>query len=220
MEEGEQKNITAKSKEILSALRKNDRLSLSSLSSVLKVSKVAVLKRLKPLEKSKLVQRTTIKSGRGRPQIYYSITNTGNNTFPRNYADIVAETLHYVEEHFGRDHVRNILAIRAQKLVEPYVNDVESSSLESRIDKLSFLRESEGYMPQWSQKGGQYFEFLEFNCPIIAVSGKYIEACQAEKNLFSKVLNAEVESTHKIVEGSRACRFLIMGRDDAIRTHS
>ncbi|MGC8505152.1 MAG: helix-turn-helix transcriptional regulator [Thermoplasmata archaeon] len=211
-------NLTAKSKEILSALRKNDRLSLTSLSYILKVSKVAVIKRLKPLEKSRLVERTTIKSGRGRPQIYYSLTSTGNNVFPRNYADIVTETLRYVDEHLGRDHVRNILTIREQKLVEPYANDLDSINLEKRIDKLSSLRESEGYMPQWSKKSNESFEFLEFNCPIIAISGKYIEACQAEKNLFSKVLDAEVESTHKIVEGSRACRFLIMDRDDAIRT--
>jgi predicted ArsR family transcriptional regulator len=220
VEETAQKNITPKKNQILSILKRNESLSLSSLSALLKISKVAVLKRLKPLEDSHLVERITVKSGKGRPQIYFSLTNDGSQVFPKSYAEIATETLQYVEKHFGRDHVRNILMIRAQNLEETYLSQINSQFLENRIDKLSSIRESEGYMSQWNRNSGDTYEILEFNCPIIAVSARYGEACQAEINLFSKVLDAEVEPVQRIVEGKRVCRFLIREKNSVIRDHS
>ena len=55
-------------------------------------------------------------------------------------------------------------------------------------------------------------ELLEFNCPIIAVAEKYGEACSVERELFRKLLRANVDVTHRVVAGAPVCRFMIRRR--------
>ena len=56
------------------------------------------------------------------------------------------------------------------------------------------------------------FELLEHNCPVYAVADKYWEACAVERDLFQKLLHADVETSHRVVEGDAVCRFLIRPR--------
>ena len=60
---------------------------------------------------------------------------------------------------------------------------------------------------------GPGYELLEFNCPILAVAEEFGEACTVERELFERVLNADVETTHRVVAGNQVCRFLIRPRE-------
>jgi predicted ArsR family transcriptional regulator len=53
------------------------------------------------------------------------------------------------------------------------------------------------------------FEILEHNCPILAVAEEYGEACTVETEMFRKLLQADVETTHRVVAGHHVCRFLV-----------
>src|SRR5439155_11611 len=57
--------------------------------------------------------------------------------------------------------------------------------------------------------GSSKFEILEHNCPIIAIAENYWEACTVENEMFRKVLDVNVETTHRVVDGANVCRFLI-----------
>ena len=50
---------------------------------------------------------------------------------------------------------------------------------------------------------------LEYNCPIIQVAEKHWEACSTETQLFEKLLDAKVETTHRAAKGDLICEFLI-----------
>ncbi len=119
------------------------------------------------------------------------------------------ETLDYVNQLLGREHVGKILNLRAQKLIHPYSEVLRTSSGRERVERLATAREKDGYMAQWKQMPGSTFEIVEFNCPLMAISSKYSEACTAENNLFSLLMDSKVESTHRLVDGHNACRFLI-----------
>jgi len=56
---------------------------------------------------------------------------------------------------------------------------------------------------------------LEHNCPIMAVAETYPEACRVEREMFQKLLGADVETSHRVVAGDPVCRFLIRGRAKA-----
>ncbi len=209
MTEESQGLIGSRGRDLMLLLKRNGESSLTNLSALLKISKVAALKHVKELEKAGLIQRKSMPHKRGRPELYVSLTETGKDIFPKSYSDIAMETLDYVNQLLGREHVGKILNLRAQKLIHPYSEVLGTSSGRERVERLATAREKDGYMAQWKQMPGSTFEIVEFNCPLMAISSKYSEACTAENNLFSLLMDSKVESTHRLVDGHNACRFLI-----------
>jgi predicted ArsR family transcriptional regulator len=81
------------------------------------------------------------------------------------------------------------------------------------VKELATLRDQEGYMAEArSGKKGAY-EIVEYNCPILEIADRYWEACAVENEMFRKVLRADVETTHRVVAGGHACRFLITPKE-------
>lgn len=201
-------NSPAKTK-ILVMLKKMNEVSLEDLSMGMNISKVAALKHLGKLENEELIQRRYVPFGRGRPKCLFSLTEKGQSVLPRSYSDIAVEAIKYIESSFGREHVGNLLMQRTEKKVPSYREALKKLEPRDSIRSLSELRDTEGYMSEWKQLDDDTFELIEFNCPILGISDKFPEACMAENQLFSKSLDADVESTHRVVDGSKACRFLI-----------
>ena len=76
------------------------------------------------------------------------------------------------------------------------------------------IREEEDYYPELKETGKGNYELLEYNCPIFQVARKFGVACSLESQLFSSVLQMDVDTTHRQVNGSDVCRFLIRQRLD------
>ncbi|AKA48480.1 hypothetical protein IX51_04515 [uncultured archaeon] len=203
------KEIPSTKTGIVHFLKRNSEATLEEIGKEFDISKVAALKHLGNLEKDELVRRRYIPSGRGRPKCYFSLSEKGNNSFQKGYEDIVTDTMDYVDNIFGREYVGNILHLRTEKKLPEYRETLRKYSERDKIKKLTSLRDHEGYMSEWRQLDESTFEITEYNCPILAISQKYGEACKAENELFTNVLEADVESTHRVVAGSRACRFVV-----------
>ena len=188
--------------------------SLTDLSIIAGVSKMAVLKRLSKLESEGLVERNVEHDGEtGRPRHTYKLSPKASALFPRAYTDLALCALAFIEQKGGRQAVTEMLLRRQKELFERYGSTMqESSSLKERVDKLSQLRDSEGYMAESSNRRKGSFEIVEHNCPILALAEKYGEACSAERDLFSWLLQADVEMSHRVVAGDPVCRFIIRGR--------
>jgi len=52
---------------------------------------------------------------------------------------------------------------------------------------------------------------LEYNCPIIHIAEKHLEACSTETE---KLPEADVEATHRAAKGDLICKFLINQRKE------
>ncbi len=194
---------------IIHFLKRNREATLEEIGNQFKISKVAALKHLSNLEKEEFVMRRYAPSGRGRPKCYFSLSEKGSSSFQKGYEDIVMDVMNYVDSIFGREYVGNILHLRTEKKIPDYRYSISGRNERDMIRELSSLRDQEGYMSEWRQLDENTYEITEFNCPILSISQKFGEACKAENILFRTVLDADVESTHRVVAGSRACRFLV-----------
>ena len=63
-------------------------------------------------------------------------------------------------------------------------------------------------------KNGEKFVLLEYNCPIIHIVENHWEACLAETELFGKLLDAEIDTTHRAAKGDAICKFTIKERKE------
>lgn len=64
-----------------------------------------------------------------------------------------------------------------------------------------------------SEQTGKHV-LLEYNCPIIHIAENHWEACSVETELFEKLLDAKIETTHRAAKGDLICKFLIKERKE------
>ena len=196
---------------ILKLLKIRGETTLSDLAKITQISKMGVLKHLAKLEQEGLIERNSIHVGDlGRPEHAYKLTSRAGELFPKAYTDIALCALAFIEQREGRAGVGKMLGMRQTELFERYNKLIESQpSLKERVSTLSKLRDSEGYMARSRSLGKSSFEILEHNCPILALASKYGEACSTEVDLFSMLLKADVDASHRAAVGDPVCRFII-----------
>ncbi len=203
-------------KEILFLLKRKPELSLREIATALGISKVGALKHLAQLEAQGLLAREFRAGGIGRPQVFFRLTPESAGLFPAAYAQMSLYALEYIEQKLGRPAVMELLRQRTRAVYLASRGRMEGKHLRDRVAELARIREEGGYMAEIGPRRGGTSELLEHNCPILAIAGRFGEACEAERQLFQSLLRADVEVAHRVVAGDAVCRFLV--RPSAERT--
>lgn len=199
-------------REILLILKREGQSDLKSLADRFHISKMAVHKHVQELEDNGMIQRVTLRGAKGRPRLGLELAPKASSLFPKAYAGVTCVALAYIEEKLGRKAVEEALRRRQSETLPGYKQQVNADTLAGRVHQLAQLRDDDGYMAEDKKIGSSKFEILEHNCPIIAIAEDYWEACTVENEMFRKVLDANVETTHRVVDGANVCRFLITPR--------
>ncbi len=203
-------------KEILFLLKRKAELSLREIAAELGISKVGALKHLAHLEAQGLLAREFRASGIGRPQVFFRLTPESSGLFPAAYAQMSLYALEYIEQKLGRPAVMELLRQRTREVFLASRNRMQGKLLRERVAELARIREEGGYMAEVGPRRGATSELLEHNCPILAIAGRFGEACEVERQLFQSLLRADVDVAHRVVAGDAVCRFLV--RPSAERT--
>lgn len=199
-------------KQVLLLLKRHGEASIADIAADLRVSKMGAWRHLAALEGRGLLARTSRQSGRGRPRVYFRLTDASAKLFPEAYAHMTIAALDFIEARLGREAVVTLLEGRARELYARYKPAFDGKDLGEKVAALAALRDEEGYMAEVGTRRKGAFELLEHNCPIVAIAGKYGEACGVENELFENLLHADVDTTHRVVAGAPVCRFLIRRR--------
>ena len=203
----------ATKREILLILKREGQSDLQTLADHFHISKMAVHKHIQELEDQGMVQRVTLRGAKGRPRHGLQLATKASSLFPKAYAGITCTALAYIEEKLGRKAVEDALRRRQSETIPGYKEKVNAETLAGRVHQLAQLRDQDGYIAEDKKTGPSKFEILEHNCPIIAIAENYWEACTVENEMFRKVLDANVETTHRVVDGANVCRFLITPKE-------
>ncbi len=197
---------------LLVALKRLPGASLAEIAGALGVSKVAALGHLRGLEHEGLVERAYRAGKVGRPQVTFRLTAAATSLFPQSYAEMSTHALDFVERRLGRPAVRDLLDERAQEVAARSRPRIPRAALAARVDELAKIRTEGGYMAEVGAHRRGSVEMLEHNCPILALAGRYPEACDVERRMFESLLEAKVDVAHRVVAGDPVCRFLIRSR--------
>ena len=200
-------------REILLILKRQGQSDLQALADHFHISKMAVHKHIQELEDQGMIQRVTLRGAKGRPRHGLQLAPKASSLFPKAYAGITCAALAYIEEKLGRKAVEEALRRRQSETIPGYKEQVNAETLAGRVHQLAQLRDQDGYIAEDKKTGPSKFEILEHNCPIIAIAENYWEACTVENEMFRKVLDANVETTHRVVDGANVCRFLITPKE-------
>ncbi len=195
---------------ILDLLKKEVSLAVNELTERLHITHMAVRKHLTILEKDHLIQSVEIKQPMGRPLQMYSLTEKGEQLFPKNYESISVEFLRDIQELHGEETIQLLFDKREKRITNEYhIKVQEKQNLSEKIKELATLQNDKGYMTEVNQVDEHSYEMIEYNCPIYAVAKEFKIACRCETDMFKKVVGTEqVERICCKTDGDDHCRFV------------
>ena len=78
---------------ILQELLKQGRATASALAKALDISSQAIRRHLSELETEGVIERSAVRTGMGRPQYYYQLSEGGRALFPHRYGEFAVDFL-------------------------------------------------------------------------------------------------------------------------------
>ena len=204
-------------RDLLLRLRMDGQSSPDQLATRLGASRTGVLQQLRALEAAHLVSRQTVRHGVGRPRHLYDITADAQDLFPSNYDGLATGLLAAIEAIGGDDLLEQVFAARRRQLGARVQEDLaerltSDAPLLDRVRELAVLQASNGYLANATVDPDGTIWLREHNCAIYHVAAGSPAACQAELELFSEVLGADVVREEHIASGDRCCSYRITER--------
>jgi predicted ArsR family transcriptional regulator len=100
-----------------------------------------------------------------------------------------------------------LLERHLERLAEKLKHELAGLSPAERMERITRMREEDGYMAEWHSAGPGEATLREHNCAIHAIAEQYPEICVAEKKLYEVLLGATVERRSHILGGCTACEY-------------
>lgn len=208
----EGKGYSSPKRGILLLLKRQPDTSLAEIARSLDISKVAALGHLEKLEGDGLVVRSYRAGKVGRPRVLFRLAQRALALFPQGYTEMSLSALEFIERRLGRSAVAELLTQRAHEVTDRSAPRLKSGTLARRVEELVRIRTEGGYMAEMGPRRKGTVEMVEHNCPILAIAGRFPEACETERRMFESMMRARVEVSHRVVAGDPVCRFLLRER--------
>jgi len=195
---------------LLMLLKTRGELQASDAGKILGTTGEAMRQQFVKLAKEGLVESKAIPQGVGRPVQYWLLTAEGHARFPDSHADLTVQLLRMIRSSLGEDALDKLITTRETETLQHYQIAMQGAdSLEERLSRLAAIRTREGYMADWEKQVDDSYLLVENHCPICAAASTCQGFCRAEREVFSKTLDAHVERTEHILQGARRCAYRI-----------
>lgn len=170
------------------------------------VTATAIRQRLNRLQGLGLVERQTVRAGRGRPHHSYRLTDAGQRQLGDNYAELAAilwDELGAIEEPSVRERVKNRIR---EALTRRYGETVHGESLTERFGQLKSSLSSRGFHVEVDLQG-EFPVLRETNCPYHDLAQRDSGICELEQQVFEQVLGTSLKLASCCRDGQACCEF-------------
>lgn len=182
------------------------------LAHLLNVTTMGIRQHLAQLEQDGLVEAMPEETrGRGRPVRRWKLTGSGHRRFPDAHAQVTRDIIVSVRDLLGEAAMDKIIDRRTRETLAHYQAEMaDLTGIEDRLDKLSELRNREGYMAEWTADGDSWL-FIEHHCPICIAASHCQGFCRSELEVFQQLLagTATVNREDHLLHGARRCTYRI-----------
>jgi predicted ArsR family transcriptional regulator len=195
---------------VLHTIKDHNRSTVDDLAVAAGVSPVTVRHHLNGLLADGLIETDSVRRKVGRPYYVYSISDKGNELFPKTYYALSSRLLDELKARFPPDIVGNLLDGVVQGIVDDHAGEYEHLTVEGRLDFLVGLLESEGFLAKWEKLDDDTYEIIEYSCPLLSIGQTHQEVCTLDVGLIEAVMQTEVEQHSCMVDGDQRCQFSLV----------
>ncbi|MFI9271683.1 helix-turn-helix transcriptional regulator [Kitasatospora sp. NPDC052896] len=198
--------------------------SAADLASRLGLTAAAVRRHLDGLAAAGLVesreQRVYGSRGRGRPAKVFALTECGRDAFYQAYDQLAADALRWIAEAVGggkagEEAVAAFARARFGRQGERYLSVLERAAAGQRTEALAQALSADGYaatvrrVPSASGKAGPSSpagaQLCQHHCPVAHIAEQFPQLCEAETEVFSRLLGTHVQRLATIAHGDGVC---------------
>ncbi|GJL92764.1 helix-turn-helix transcriptional regulator [Hyphococcus sp.] len=199
---------------VINLLKREGAMSASNLAAALGVTPMAVRLHLYALEEEGLVTAESRAKGRGRPTIFWSLTDAAARIFPDAHQGLAVEMIKSVEELFGVEGLAKLVKKHGDTQRVTYGEKLSGAkTVAERVKRLAEARTGEGYMAE-AKKDGRDWLLIENHCPICSAAKACTGLCAGELKVFNDVLGKDVavKREEHILAGARRCAYRVSAK--------
>jgi predicted ArsR family transcriptional regulator len=148
--------------------------------------------------------------GRGRPAKVFVLTDTGRHAFHQAYDDLAATALQFIAKAGGDDAVAEFARIRVHEVEKRYRQLVDEAPEGKKAEVLAQALSADGFAAS-TQQAGAGEQLCQHHCPVAHVAEQFPQLCEAETEVFSRLLGRHVQRLATIAHGDGVCTTHIPG---------
>jgi len=202
--------------QILALLKRSGGSTVDELASALELARMTIRQHLATLERDNLITAHEVRRPTGRPHFVYSLTDKGEETFPKRYdrlADMIIDEVALLDsseiEGLSSAEKKALLFRKlARRIASQYAQRLEGESLEERVSAVVDILQAESGFAEWHKLPGG-FEIVGYNCPYRRVAESQDEVCVWHLELLSQLLGGRVRAAEFQSRGADCCRFIV-----------
>ncbi len=144
--------------------------------------------------------------GRGRPAKLFALTESGRDRFYQAYDNLAAGALRFLRERIGVNAVADFARQQVAELEDRYRQAVTSATPDRRTQALAAALTEDGYAASTQsvpRAGGA--QLCQHHCPVAHVAEQFPELCEAETEVFARLLGTHVQRLATIAHGDGVC---------------
>ncbi|WP_055587859.1 helix-turn-helix transcriptional regulator [Streptacidiphilus griseoplanus] len=191
----------------------------ADLAERLGLTSAAVRRHLDALAAAGLVesreQRVYGHRGRGRPAKVFALTECGRDVFYQAYDQLAADALRWIAEsagggEAGAEAVAAFARARLERDAERYGAAVAGAGALDRTEALARALSADGYAATVRRvpsavKALAGEQLCQHHCPVAHIAEQFPQLCEAETEVFSRLLGTHVQRLATIAHGDGVC---------------
>ena len=152
-----------------------------------------------------------LQRGRGRPARFYALTPEGRESFPQAYDDLASRALHFLAEVGGSDAVAAFAGAQVAALEDRYRAALVGAAPGQEAKVLAAALSADGYAASAVPSPGGGAQICQHHCPVAHVAAEFPQLCEAETELFARLLGRHVQRLSTIGRGGHVCTTVVPG---------
>ncbi|HLK94576.1 MAG TPA: metalloregulator ArsR/SmtB family transcription factor [Nocardioidaceae bacterium] len=142
--------------------------------------------------------------GRGRPARAFGLTERGRDAFEQAYDDLAVSALRFLAQTGGDEAVHEFARRRVGELESRYAPALAGLPEEERPQALARALTGDGYAAS-VRSAPHGAQVCQHHCPVAHVAEEFPQLCEAETEVFARLLGRHVQRLATIARGDGVC---------------
>jgi len=142
--------------------------------------------------------------GRGRPPRIWALTPEGRDAFPQAYDALAIAALRHLAATEGQEAVTAFARAQAAAMEARYA-DVVGGAPDQRLRSLVIALSEDGYAASVEPAPSGAEQLCQHHCPVAHVAAEFPQLCEAETEVFGRLLGRHVQRLSTIGSGGHVC---------------
>jgi predicted ArsR family transcriptional regulator len=203
--------------QILWLLKRNGRETVDHLAEELTLAQMTIRQHLSALERDGLISMREERQRKGRPHFVYSLTEKGEDTFPKRYDRLAAQVLDELGNVDATEIAelspaeRTALLFRriADRLISLHRERLATLSLRDRVEAVAAILEPESGLVEWLATADGY-EIRDYNCVYRRLAGSNAAGCAWHQRVIGYLVGVPPKRSETDERNGTCCRYVIV----------